>query len=77
MIRRIVGIAHVADLETITDQNIRSSCEKRVLVLARQLMIYSISYIPLGQGSLDTPSQVVTLAREFYSTPEPATWPSS
>mmetsp|Transcript_17180 Transcript_17180/g.17911 ORF Transcript_17180/g.17911 Transcript_17180/m.17911 type:complete len:322 (-) Transcript_17180:9-974(-) len=77
MIRRIVGIAHVADLETITDQNIRSSCEKRVLILARQFMIYSISSIPLGQGSLDTPSQVTSVAREIYSASEPTTWPSS
>ena len=43
MIRRIVGIAHVADLETIEDADIRSVCEKKSLVLARDLVINTTS----------------------------------
>eukprot|EP01038_Epipyxis_sp_PR26KG_P006470 gene6470-8900_t len=38
MIRRIVGIAHVADLESISDFNIRSKAEKRALSFASVLV---------------------------------------
>jgi 5-methylthioribose kinase len=41
MIRRIVGIAHVADLESIADHNQRACCEKRCLTLGRQLVLAS------------------------------------
>jgi len=37
MIRRIIGIAHVADLESIKDVNVRSSCEIKVLNFARKI----------------------------------------
>jgi 5-methylthioribose kinase len=39
LIRRIVGIAHVEDLDGIEDLNIRSQCEKRCLLLARHFML--------------------------------------
>jgi 5-methylthioribose kinase len=41
MIRRIVGIAHVADLESIDDADVRSRCEKQILIMARQMMLAS------------------------------------
>ncbi|KAK9830593.1 hypothetical protein WJX81_002762 [Elliptochloris bilobata] len=39
MIRRIVGIAHVADLDTISDPDIRAVCERRALRCARELLV--------------------------------------
>jgi 5-methylthioribose kinase len=39
MIRRVVGIAHVADLEAITDADKRSACEKRALALGAELVL--------------------------------------
>lgn len=39
MIRRIVGVAHVADLEKIEDSEKRSVAEKRALVFARKLTV--------------------------------------
>jgi len=38
MIRRIIGIAHVADLETITDLQIRAKCEVKVLQFGQTLI---------------------------------------
>jgi len=43
MIRRIVGISHVIDLEEIVDDEKRSVCEKRCLILARELVLASSS----------------------------------
>lgn len=39
LIRRIVGIAHVEDLDGIEDLLLRSQCEKRCLLLARHFML--------------------------------------
>jgi 5-methylthioribose kinase len=39
MVRRILGLAHVEDLESIEDPGIRAACERRALHLARSLMI--------------------------------------
>lgn len=39
MARRILGLAHVEDLESIADPDLRSTCEKRALRLARLLTI--------------------------------------
>ncbi len=39
MTRRILGLAHVEDLESIADPDLRSTCEKRALRLARLLTI--------------------------------------
>lgn len=41
MIRRIVGVAHVADLESISDIQHRSVSEKRSLSVARKLLLVS------------------------------------
>ena len=35
MVRRILGIAHVEDLETIQDENLRADCEIKALALGR------------------------------------------
>ena len=39
MIRRIVGIAHVEDLEAIADLPKRAGCERRALKLARRMVV--------------------------------------
>lgn len=39
MIRRIVGLAHVADLESIEDKDVRARAERRALKLARSILV--------------------------------------
>jgi len=39
MIRRILGLAHVEDLESIADPERRARCETRALTLAREMML--------------------------------------
>ena len=39
MTRRILGLAHVEDLESIVNPDLRADCEKRALKLARALMV--------------------------------------
>jgi 5-methylthioribose kinase len=46
MTRRILGLAHVEDLESIADADLRAECEKRALKLARAFMVE-------GQGFAD------------------------
>ena len=57
MVRRIVGIAHVEDLESIEDEDIRAECEKRALSLARILITDRACF-----SSFD---DVVRMAREI------------
>ena len=47
MIRRIVGIAHVADLESIKNEEIRAKCERKALKLAMEMMINDEKYVEL------------------------------
>lgn len=72
MIRRIIGIAHVADLESIEDANKRSPCEKRCLVFARRLVLASQE--KSLDGLIDI-HKVVDLAKSLYSSISPDTWP--
>ena len=60
MIRRILGLAHVIDLEHIKDPDLRGSCEKRALQLARELVVNADSYPRI--------SDVSNLARTFNFT---------
>ena len=39
MTRRILGLAHVSELETIEDPDVRAACETRALKLARRLAV--------------------------------------
>jgi 5-methylthioribose kinase len=82
MIRRVVGIAHVADLENIKDADLRSDCEKRALSLARELVLcgagvsgYS-SCDPWSSGELK--GGFIDLIRKkaeiSYSSPAPRSW---
>jgi len=40
MIRRILGLAHVEDLESIEDPDLRAACERRALAMARELVLF-------------------------------------
>jgi 5-methylthioribose kinase len=44
MIRRILGLAHVQDLESIADSRIRAACELNSLALARKLVLDAPSF---------------------------------
>jgi 5-methylthioribose kinase len=44
MIRRILGLAHVEDLESIEDPARRAACEKPALALARELILQARDY---------------------------------
>jgi 5-methylthioribose kinase len=41
MIRRVFGLAHVADLESIADPGRRAVCETRAVALARTMLVNS------------------------------------
>lgn len=49
MIRRILGLAHVEDLEAIADPDLRAACERRALRLARSLIVSRSSFTSVGQ----------------------------
>jgi 5-methylthioribose kinase len=44
MIRRILGLAHVEDLESIVDKRVRAICELNALALARKLVLDASSF---------------------------------
>ena len=44
MLRRIVGIAHVEDLDSIEDADLRATCERRGLEIAKELIKNSLKY---------------------------------
>jgi 5-methylthioribose kinase len=48
MIRRILGLAHVLDLESIKDPDRRAQCERRALHLARALMVERARFGSIG-----------------------------
>jgi 5-methylthioribose kinase len=39
MIRRVLGLAHVEDLESIADPDLRAAAERKVLALGRRLIL--------------------------------------
>jgi 5-methylthioribose kinase len=44
MIRRILGLAHNIDLESIKHPDVRAACEARILTLARDMMVNTARY---------------------------------
>ena len=52
MIRRIIGISHVEDLETIADERRRSICETRALTMARQLLLDRNALAGIGEVAM-------------------------
>jgi 5-methylthioribose kinase len=57
MIRRIAGLAHIADFEAIADPEVRAACERNAVDLARDLLLRRNGY----PGVQD----VVAAARQF------------
>jgi 5-methylthioribose kinase len=58
MIRRILGLAHVEDLESIENQQVRAECELNSLSLARRLVLDASAFHHINQVS--------AAAREIY-----------
>ena len=58
MIRRILGLAHVEDLEAIGNRQVRAVCETNALALARGLV--------LDASSFGHVNQVTAAARAIY-----------
>jgi 5-methylthioribose kinase len=48
MIRRTLGLAHNIDMEWIEDPDLRASCERRNLTLARDLVVDAAGYADIG-----------------------------
>ncbi len=61
MIRRVLGLAHTIDLESIADADLRARCETRVLQLARELMVNTAGY-----RDIRTVSEAARLLRAGY-----------
>jgi 5-methylthioribose kinase len=59
MIRRILGLAHVEDLEAIKDPDLRARCERQALRLGRLLVLESESFSNIAE--------VTAAARQEYS----------
>ena len=57
MVRRILGLAHVEDLESIADLDIRAACEITSLRIARTMI--------LDRAQLRSVSDLTALARKF------------
>lgn len=57
MVRRILGLAHVEDLESIEDPDLRAACETKALRLGRELIVNRHSY--------DDVASVVDYARQL------------
>ena len=49
MIRRIIGIAHVEDLESIQDADRRADCERLALKIARELVVNGSNFPTIQQ----------------------------
>lgn len=63
MIRRVVGISHVEDLDGIEDRPTKASCETHALALGRRLAMVSAT----SDGGLDGADDVCDLARSLGS----------
>ena len=59
MMRRVIGAAHVEDLESIADPDRRAAREKQVIALSRELL--------RKRGEIKTIDEVATCAREFQA----------
>ncbi|WGF86261.1 S-methyl-5-thioribose kinase [Marinivivus vitaminiproducens] len=58
MHRRILGLAHAAEIEAIENESVRSACERRALAAARAMMIHRDVFSPAT-----LPSHVASVSR--------------
>ncbi len=49
MLRRILGLAHIPEFETITDEVVRAACERKALVAGREMAVHAASFQTPGQ----------------------------
>ena len=76
MIRRIVGISHVADIEAIEEVQKRVLVEQRALLMAREMVMAAGGIRKGGKGTgLSGVEELVVMARE-HSTRTPTAWTS-
>ena len=82
MIRRIVGISHVADIEAIEEVQKRVLVEQRALLMAREMVMAAGGKRKGGKGTgagvgmgLSGVEELVVMARE-HSTRTPTAWTS-
>lgn len=61
MIRRVVGVAHVEDLEAIEDRAVKVACEKHAIALGRSLVLSSRP----GNASLSSVADLCALAKSL------------
>ncbi|NNM62832.1 MAG: S-methyl-5-thioribose kinase [Steroidobacteraceae bacterium] len=61
MIRRIVGFAHVADLERISNAHLRASCERSALAIAVELLTRTATFHTI-EDVLETLPRIAQLA---------------
>jgi 5-methylthioribose kinase len=59
MVRRVVGIAHVADLDSIADPDVRAAAEQRALEFGQRLLVGAHQALP----DVATFEQVAQLAQ--------------
>lgn len=45
MVRRLVGISHVIDMDNIADADVRAACERRALRFGRGLLVHPDAYL--------------------------------
>jgi len=57
IIRRIIGVSHVEDMECIPNLDARSDCEKKALRFAKEIIVKSSSFNSIG-SPLNLPCQV-------------------
>ena len=67
MIRRIVGIAHVEDLDSIPDADVRANCERKALRFGRELLVNAKSFQGRVMGRGSDMSLVVAAARKAFA----------
>jgi len=75
MIRRVIGIAHVEDLESIQDADKRAVCEKASLIFARKLSVSGISGLKEGlKEGLKNVEDLNQWAQEVYESVPNGDW---
>ena len=58
MVRRIVGVAHVQDMDCIEDEEARAACERKALKFGRRLLV--------GRGGFESIEEVVHSAAALF-----------
>jgi 5-methylthioribose kinase len=74
MIRRIIGLAHVEDLEGIVDTEVRAVCEKKALLFARKLVLASFNNETSSAHGLGSIQELIAQARVCFAAEPPAAY---